>query len=71
MGEKDLPDDLRGHVFIIAPVGTIESGGLPFTNGDSFLSDDGMIYRFDFQQKGEVLLTTRIIRPPDYYKVNW
>lgn len=45
MGEKDLPDDLRGHVFIIAPVGTIESGGLPFTNGDSFLSGDGMIYR--------------------------
>ncbi|MEG4115957.1 carotenoid oxygenase family protein [Microcoleus sp. N9_B4] len=67
MGEKDLPDDLRGHVFIIAPVGTIESGGLPFTNGDSFLSGDGMIYRLDFQQKGKVLLTTRIIRPPDYY----
>jgi hypothetical protein len=27
MGEKDLPDDLQGHVFIIAPVGTIESAG--------------------------------------------
>jgi hypothetical protein len=53
MGEKDLPDDLQGHVFIIAPVGTVNSAGLPFKSGDSFLNGDGMIYRLDFNGKSE------------------
>lgn len=67
VGEKDLPDDLQGHVFIIAPVGTVNSGGLPFKSGDSFLNGDGMIYRLDFNGKSEVSLKTRIVKPPDYY----
>ena len=73
MGEKDLPDDLQGHVFIIAPVGTVNSGGLPFKSGDSFLNGDGMIYRLDFKGKSEVRLKTRIVKPPDYYadKATW
>jgi Retinal pigment epithelial membrane protein len=62
-----LPDDLQGYVFIVAPVGTVESGGLPFKNGDSFLNGDGMVYRLDFNQKGKVALKTRIVKPLDYY----
>jgi len=62
-----LPDDLQGHVFIIAPVGSVNSGGLPYPNGDSLLNGDGMIYRLDFDQKGEVGVKTSLVKPPDYY----
>jgi carotenoid cleavage dioxygenase-like enzyme len=65
--EGQLPEDLQGHVFIVAPVGTVNSGGLPFPNGDSFLNGDGMIYRLDFDVPGEVTITTRLVKPPDYY----
>lgn len=73
LGDKQLPQDLQGHVFIIAPAGTVNSGGLPFEDGDSFLSGDGMVYRLDFDRPQEVRLTTRIVKPPDYYadKVSW
>jgi carotenoid cleavage dioxygenase-like enzyme len=63
----NLPSDLYGHLFIVAPTGTVESGGLPYTNGDSLLCGDGMIYRLDFDCQDEVRLTTRIAKPPDYY----
>ena len=66
-GEQEFPQDLQGHVFIVAPVGTQESGGLPYANGDSFMSGDGMVYRLDFNQPGEVSLKTRIAKTPDYY----
>ena len=35
--------------------------------GDSFLNGDGMIYRLDFNQKGKVILKTRIAKPLDYH----
>lgn len=63
----NLPSDLYGHVFMVTPVGTVDSGGLPFVNGDSLLCGDGMIYRLDFDCQDEVKLTTRIAKPPDYY----
>lgn len=65
--EGKLPEDLEGHVFIVAPVGSVNSGGLPDPDGDSVLSGDGMIYRLDFDSQGEVGLKTRIIKPPCYY----
>jgi carotenoid cleavage dioxygenase-like enzyme len=63
----ELPGDLLGHVFIVAPVGSVESGGLPFKDGDSLLNGDGMIYRLDFDRPGEVRVKTRLVKPPDYY----
>lgn len=65
--EGNLPKDLQGHIFIVAPVGTVESGGLPFKDGDSLLNGDGMIYRLDFDRPGEVRVKTRLVKPPDYY----
>ncbi len=62
-----LPDDVQGHIFFIGPVGTVESGGLPFKDGDSFLNGDGMVYRLDFDQKGKVTLKTQITKPLDYH----
>ncbi|HAZ49648.1 MAG TPA: lignostilbene-alpha,beta-dioxygenase [Cyanobacteria bacterium UBA11369] len=63
----NLPEDIQGHVFIVAPVGSVNSGGLPYPDGDSLLNGDGMIYRFDFDRPGEVTVKTRIVKPPDYY----
>jgi hypothetical protein len=39
--EGNLPEDIQGHVFIIAPVGSVNSGGLPYPDGDSLLNGDG------------------------------
>jgi carotenoid cleavage dioxygenase-like enzyme len=65
--EGKLPDDIQGHVFIVAPVGTVESGGLPFPDGNSFMDGDGMVYRLDFDQPDQVNLKTGLLKPPDYY----
>ncbi|MGK7915362.1 MAG: carotenoid oxygenase family protein [Prochloraceae cyanobacterium] len=65
--EGKLPKNLQGYVFIVAPVGTINSGGLPFANGNSFMDGDGMIYRLNFQVRDQVTLKTRLVKTPDYY----
>ncbi len=65
--EGELPEDLQGYVFIIAPVGSVNSGGIPYPNGDSLLNGDGMIYRLDFAHAGEVTVKTKLVKPPDYY----
>ncbi|MBW4596715.1 MAG: carotenoid oxygenase family protein [Brasilonema angustatum HA4187-MV1] len=65
--DKKLPEGLHGHIFIMGPVGSINSGGLPYSSGDPIFNSDGMIYRLDFDQKGEVGLKTRITKPPCYY----
>jgi len=62
-----IPDDLQGHVFIVAPVGSVNSGDFPSPDGTSILDGDGMIYRLDFDKKGEVGLKTRLVKPPCYY----
>ncbi|MEP0880313.1 carotenoid oxygenase family protein [Trichocoleus sp. ST-U3] len=63
----ELPDDLQGHVFIVAPVGSVNSGDAPDADGTSLLAGDGMIYRLDFDRQGEVGLKTRLVKPPCYY----
>jgi carotenoid cleavage dioxygenase-like enzyme len=63
----ELPKDLQGHVFIVAPVGSIESGGIPFKDGTPILNGDGMIYRFDFNEPGKVRVNAKIVKPPCYY----
>jgi len=65
--EGELPEDLQGHFFMVAPVGSVDSGGLPYPSADSILNGDGMIFRLDFNQEGKVNLKTQIVKPPDYY----
>ncbi|MBD2596263.1 carotenoid oxygenase family protein [Nostoc spongiaeforme FACHB-130] len=65
--EGTLPMDVQGHVFMVTSIGTVNSGGLPYPDGDSLLCGDGMIYRLDFDTENQVKLTTRIAKPPDYY----
>ena len=68
-----LPADLHGHVFIIAPVGSVASPALqnctvlPSKDGwTPLLNGDGMVYRLDFQN-GRAKLSTRLIKTPCYY----
>ncbi|UBF30001.1 carotenoid oxygenase family protein (plasmid) [Kovacikia minuta CCNUW1] len=65
--EGTLPEDLHGHVFIVEPCGSIDSNGLPYADGNSILGGDGMIYRLDFDHQGEVRLTSRLVKPPDFF----
>lgn len=62
-----LPADLSGHLFIVAPVGSVSSGGLPYDNGDALLNGDGLVYRLDFDRPGEARVKTRLVKTPDYY----
>lgn len=62
----DVPTDLSGHLFIIAPVGSVTSGGLPNPNATHIFNGDGMIYRFDCQA-GQVTVKTKLARTPCYY----
>jgi carotenoid cleavage dioxygenase-like enzyme len=65
--EGVIPKDLQGHAFFIAPVGSVDSGGLPYPSGNSILNGDGMVYRLDFDKPGEVRVTSRIMKPPCYF----
>jgi carotenoid cleavage dioxygenase-like enzyme len=72
-----LPSDLQGHVFIVSPVGSVDSASIPDTpivlpSADGWTplyNGDGMIYRLDFDKadRGEVSLASRIAKPPCYY----
>ncbi|BCL33952.1 carotenoid oxygenase family protein [Nostoc sp. MS1] len=61
-----IPTDLAGHMFIIAPVGTVASGGLPNPHGTHIFNSDGMIYRLDWQD-GQVTVKTKLARTPCHY----
>lgn len=65
--EGDLPDDLQGYFFMVAPVGSVDSGGLPYPSDNSLLNGDGMIYRLDFDEPNQVKVTSRLAKPADYY----
>jgi len=63
----ELPPDLQGHLFMVAPVGSVTSDGLPDPDGAHVWNGNGLIYRFDFDQPGRVRLTTRLAKTPCYY----
>lgn len=77
--EGKLPLDLQGHVFIVAPVGSID---LPDTQGQTtnstvypssdgttpLYNGDGMIYRLDFDNlEAGAFLSSRLVKPTCYY----
>ena len=69
--EGAVPPGLAGHLFVLSPVGTVDSGGAPYPNGNdrpTVINGDGMVWRFDFSQPDGGLPTasSRIIEPPDY-----
>ncbi|WP_017663461.1 carotenoid oxygenase family protein [Baaleninema simplex] len=77
-----IPEDLQGHVFIIGPVGSVDSICLDddptvvLPSGDGWtplINGDGMVYRLDFHrtttthETGKAWLATRLVKPPSFY----
>ena len=58
-GEQEISQELQDHVLIVAPIGTFESEGLTFPNGDSLMSEHSMLDHLDVSQPGGVSLKTR------------
>ncbi|WP_250632638.1 carotenoid oxygenase family protein [Rhodoflexus caldus] len=76
--EGTVPTDLQGFVFINSAVGTVNTNGLPYTERYSdgsiaqeystpVINGDGLILKFDLTKKGQVLLSTGLMRTPCYY----
>ena len=61
-----LPDDLQGHVFVMAPVGSVEDG-CESQPGNPILSGEGMIYRVDFDRPGQAFVKAEPSTAPCYY----
>jgi carotenoid cleavage dioxygenase-like enzyme len=65
--EGSLPADLEGHVFLVAPVGSVNSNGLPKPDDSHVWNGNGLISRFDLGGASHIKLTTRIARTPCYW----
>ncbi|MBR8831878.1 MAG: hypothetical protein N5P05_002139 [Chroococcopsis gigantea SAG 12.99] len=70
--EGNLPHDLIGHVFLLAPVGHVDSyrvGDMvyPAHYGTPLYNGNGLICRLDFDSPGKVGIRTRIAKTPCYY----
>ena len=74
---KQLPSNIQGYMYMVGPVGSIDS---PRTKPDSPVVDptqdgtillyngDGMIYCLDFERPKEgAVLSSRLSKPPSYY----
>ncbi|WP_375500254.1 carotenoid oxygenase family protein [uncultured Nostoc sp.] len=68
--EGSLPPDLQGHMFIVAPVGTLSD---PYGTGIPLLNGTGKIYRIDFNKQGEksepgkAFILAKDTKTPCYY----
>lgn len=62
-----IPADLSGHVYLVAPVGSVNSNGLPKQDNSHIWNGDGLIHRFDLDTDGGIQLTTRLARTPCYW----
>lgn len=69
-----LPDDWQGRLFVISPVGDLDSDTigdtpvvLPSANGwTPLFNGDGMVYRLDFDSPGATW-SAKIVKTPCYY----
>jgi len=75
-----LPAGLTGHLFVLSPVGSVDSGGAPYPNGNdrpTVINGDGMVWRFDFAADPAapldpaaspvVTLSSELVKPPDFH----
>jgi len=69
--EGVIPVGLTGHLYILSPVGSVDSGGVPYPDGNdrpTVVNGDGMVWRIDFGRSDQpTTATSQIVRPPDYY----
>ena len=65
--EGEIPADLQGHLFLVAPVGSVSSDGLPNPDDSHVWNGNGLIHRFDLGSGGAIRLTTRLARTPCFW----
>ena len=76
--EGTLPDDIHGVFYVTLPVGSVNSGGLPFPektpDGKSnpeyaspIMNGDGMVIKIDFNTPVAPTVKTRLMKTPCYY----
>jgi carotenoid cleavage dioxygenase-like enzyme len=75
--QGSLPADMNGVFYVVYPVGSVNSGGLPFpqTINDKYNSEyatplmngDGMILSIRFDGSQNPLIKSRLIKPPCYF----
>ncbi|HHP7231626.1 MAG TPA: carotenoid oxygenase family protein [Xenococcaceae cyanobacterium] len=73
--EGELPQDIYGHLFLVAPVGLAtnqpdEKGWIRLAeDGTPLFNGDGMVYRLDFDEvnQGKVKLASRMAQTPCFY----
>jgi carotenoid cleavage dioxygenase-like enzyme len=76
--EGNLPADIFGVVYLISPVGSVNSKGLPVPPkkpdgmrneefGSPIMNGDGMVIKIDFNTPSKVYVKTAILKPPCYY----
>lgn len=76
--EGHLPADLHGVFYVAYPVGSVNSGGLPFKEfnedgsengeyGTPIMNGDGMVMKVDFNDPQGPTLKTRLMKTPCYY----
>jgi carotenoid cleavage dioxygenase-like enzyme len=76
--EGTLPADVQGAFFVSYPVGSVNSGGLPFPKtypdgkrsqeyGSAIMNGDGMGLRVVFTPGQTPTVRTRILKTPCYY----
>lgn len=75
--EGQLPSDIHGVFYVILPVGSVNSDGLPFPAkhpdgkrnkeyGSPIMNGDGMVIQVDFNQ-AVPQVTTKLMKTPCYY----
>jgi hypothetical protein len=62
-----IPAELIGHLYLVAPVGSVSSNGLPNPDNSHVWNGNGLIYRFDLHPSGPIQLTTRLAKTPCYW----
>jgi Retinal pigment epithelial membrane protein len=62
-----VPEDLAGRVFIVGPVGSVDSRGPPRQDGIPLFDGNAMISRLDFDGAAPVRVSSKVARTPCYY----
>jgi carotenoid cleavage dioxygenase-like enzyme len=76
--EGTLPDDIYGGFHVSFPVGSVNSGGLPFPEsnadgsdnpefGSPIMNGDGFIIQIDFDNPSGPQVKTKLMKTPCYY----
>jgi len=70
-----LPPGLAGHLFVMSPVGSVDSGGAPYPDNNdrpTVINGDGMVWRFDITASApgaspSITVSSDLVKPPDFY----